>query len=39
MTALLVWRLADEEKFLEDRLPGYDEYRQEVLYRLVPGIY
>ena len=37
--ALLVWRLADEEKFLEDRLPGSDEYRQEVRYRLVPGIY
>jgi protein-S-isoprenylcysteine O-methyltransferase Ste14 len=39
LTGLLVWRLVDEEKFLEEELPGYREYRRKVRYRLVPWIY
>jgi protein-S-isoprenylcysteine O-methyltransferase Ste14 len=39
MAAVLVWRLQDEERYLERELPGYPEYRQKVHYRLVPGIY
>ncbi|MBN9077854.1 MAG: hypothetical protein BGN87_21020 [Rhizobiales bacterium 65-79] len=39
MTAVLVWRLVDEEKFLEEELPGYRAYRQKVRYRLAPWIY
>jgi len=39
LTAVLVWRLADEEKFLDDELPGYREYRRNVRYRLVPAVY
>ncbi len=32
----LVTRIRDEEKFLSKNLPGYDEYRQKVQYRLIP---
>jgi protein-S-isoprenylcysteine O-methyltransferase Ste14 len=32
----LIWRLVDEENFLAEKLPGYNEYRQKVQYRLVP---
>jgi protein-S-isoprenylcysteine O-methyltransferase Ste14 len=32
----IIWRLLDEEKFLSKNLPGYDEYRQKVRYRLIP---
>jgi len=32
----LIWRLLNEEKFLSKNLPGYNEYRQKVQYRLVP---
>ena len=32
----LIWRLVDEEKFLSKNLPGYDKYRENVRYRLVP---
>jgi protein-S-isoprenylcysteine O-methyltransferase Ste14 len=38
LTGLLVWRLVDEEKFLEEELPGYREYRRKVRYRLAPWI-
>lgn len=36
MTAGIVWRLLDEEKFLSRNLPGYSEYLRSVKYRLVP---
>jgi protein-S-isoprenylcysteine O-methyltransferase Ste14 len=35
----LVWRLLDEERMLTRELEGYDEYRQRVRYRLVPGLW
>ena len=37
--ALIVKRLKDEEVFLEKELPGYQEYKQKVKYRLIPGIW
>jgi protein-S-isoprenylcysteine O-methyltransferase Ste14 len=38
-TAVFVWRLLDEEKFLAKSLAGYEEYRTKVRYRLVPSIW
>jgi protein-S-isoprenylcysteine O-methyltransferase Ste14 len=35
----LIWRLLDEEAFLERSLPGYREYAQRVRYRLVPFVW
>ena len=35
----LVWRLVDEERFLQGKLPGYTEYSQRVRYRLIPGVF
>ena len=35
----LLWRLFDEEAFLSKHLPGYDEYRDRVRYRLLPGVW
>jgi protein-S-isoprenylcysteine O-methyltransferase Ste14 len=35
----LAWRLLDEESFLVRGLSGYDAYRQQVRYRLIPGIW
>jgi len=35
----LIWRLLDEERVLEKRLPGYSDYRKAVRYRLAPGLY
>ena len=32
----LIWRLVDEEKYLSEKLPGYNDYRENVRYRLVP---
>ncbi|HEU4582507.1 MAG TPA: isoprenylcysteine carboxylmethyltransferase family protein [Polyangiaceae bacterium] len=37
--ALLVWRLIDEETLLVQDLPGYDNYRERVRYRLVPRLW
>ncbi|HYZ69339.1 MAG TPA: isoprenylcysteine carboxylmethyltransferase family protein [Mycobacterium sp.] len=37
--AVLVLRIDDEEKMLRQELAGYDEYRQKVHYRLVPGVW
>lgn len=37
--ALLVWRLADEEAYLVDNLPGYSEYEKQVRWRLLPGVF
>ena len=39
MAIAIVWRLLDEERFLETTLPGYREYRTKVRYRLVPGVW
>ena len=39
MVPILIWRLADEERVLEQRLPGYREYKQKVHYRLLPGVF
>lgn len=35
----LAWRLSDEENFLTQSLPGYEEYRAKVRWRLIPGIF
>lgn len=37
MTAVIVWRLLDEERFLVLHLRGYAEYCQHVRHRLIPG--
>lgn len=37
--AAIVWRLLEEEKFLAGNLPGYQNYRQKVRYRLIPFIW
>jgi protein-S-isoprenylcysteine O-methyltransferase Ste14 len=39
ITAAIVYRLLDEERFLEKNLPGYLEYEQKVRYRLVPFVW
>lgn len=36
---VLIWRLLDEEKFLERNLPGYVEYKNKVRYRLIPYVW
>jgi protein-S-isoprenylcysteine O-methyltransferase Ste14 len=35
----LVWRLLDEEEFLARNLPGYAEYRKQVRWHLIPGVF
>jgi protein-S-isoprenylcysteine O-methyltransferase Ste14 len=39
MTAVIVWRLIEEERFLTDNLPGYAAYCAQTPHRLIPGIY
>ena len=39
MLAVIALRLLGEEKFLAENLPGYDEYRHKVRYRLLPLIW
>jgi protein-S-isoprenylcysteine O-methyltransferase Ste14 len=39
ITAVLVWRLNEEEKYLSATLPGYEEYRSKVTSRLIPCLY
>lgn len=39
ITAVIVWRLLDEERFLTKNLPGYAEYKKQVMYRLIPSIF
>lgn len=36
---VLTWRLLDEERFLTKNLKGYAEYKREVRWRLVPGLF
>jgi protein-S-isoprenylcysteine O-methyltransferase Ste14 len=35
----LVWRLLEEERYLSRHLPGYDDYRRTIHYRLVPFVW
>lgn len=35
----LIWRLFDEERLLEDTLPGYTDYQKKVRHRLVPRVW
>jgi len=39
MSPALVWRLFNEERFLEANLPGYASYRATVRYRLIPHVW
>jgi protein-S-isoprenylcysteine O-methyltransferase Ste14 len=39
MAGVLVARLLDEERYLVRHLPGYDDYRREVRWRLLPGVW
>ena len=39
MLPILIWRLVDEERVLDERLPGYSDYKRKVRYRLLPGLY
>jgi len=36
---VLIWRILDEERFLQNGLPGYKDYCQKVRYHLVPFIW
>ena len=36
---VIVFRILDEEKALEQELPGYMEYKQKVKYRLIPFVW
>lgn len=38
-TAIIVWRLLDEERFLVAHLRGYAAYRQRNRWRLIPGVW
>jgi protein-S-isoprenylcysteine O-methyltransferase Ste14 len=37
--AMIVVRLLDEEKYLAVRLPGYEDYRRRVRWRLIPFVW
>ncbi len=39
ITLVIIWRLLDEEKYLEKNLKGYREYENKVRYRLVPLLF
>jgi protein-S-isoprenylcysteine O-methyltransferase Ste14 len=39
MIPALIWRLLDEERLLDNRLPGYREYQARVRWRLIPGVF
>jgi protein-S-isoprenylcysteine O-methyltransferase Ste14 len=39
LAAVIVWRLLGEEAYLARNLPGYDDYRRKVRWRLVPGVW
>lgn len=39
LVPFLIWRLLDEEQFLDRDLPGYGEYRRRVRHRLVPFVW
>ena len=37
--AIIIVRLKDEEELLSQELPGYEEYKQKVKYRLIPFVW
>ena len=39
MTAIVIWRLFDEEHLLARGLPGYADYQRSVRWRLISGIF
>ena len=39
LMAGIIWRLFDEERLLAAELPGYDDYRRKVSFRLLPGVF
>ena len=39
ITAVIIWRLLDEERFLTKNLPDYAGYKAKVKYRLVPFVW
>ena len=39
ITIIIIWRLLDEEVFLQKNLSGYIEYQKKVRYRLIPFIW
>lgn len=39
ISLVMIWRLIDEEKYLEKNLSGYKDYEKKVKYRLVPFIW
>jgi protein-S-isoprenylcysteine O-methyltransferase Ste14 len=39
IAGVIMWRLIDEETFLEKNLPGYVEYKNKVRYRLIPFVW
>jgi protein-S-isoprenylcysteine O-methyltransferase Ste14 len=39
ITAVILWRLLDEERFLAKNLSGYVEYKNKVKYRLIPFLW
>lgn len=39
VSTMIAVRLIDEERFLAANLPGYDDYRRQVHYRLIPGLW
>jgi protein-S-isoprenylcysteine O-methyltransferase Ste14 len=38
-TAVIVWRLLDEEAVLANELAGYEAYREKTRYRLIPHLW
>ena len=39
LAAVIVWRLLDEERYLDAHLPGYAAYRATTRHRLIPGVW
>ena len=39
LLVVIVWRLVDEERYLAERLAGYEDYRRRTRYRLVPLVW
>jgi protein-S-isoprenylcysteine O-methyltransferase Ste14 len=39
LAILFIWRTANEDRTLQEELPGYCEYARQTAYRLVPGIW
>jgi protein-S-isoprenylcysteine O-methyltransferase Ste14 len=39
LDGVIVVRLLDEERYLAANLPGYESYRREVRYRLIPLVW